>query len=423
MIFNIDSILEELFNLQRLGIKVGLGHTIELLKRIGNPHENLKLIHIAGTNGKGSTCSILSNILIEHGFKVGLYTSPHLKKFNERIQINGHQISDDRIASFFNDNKELIKSIESTFFETTTAMALDYFYKESVDYAIIETGLGGRLDSTNIISPIVCGITSISMDHTDILGDTIEKIAMEKAGIIKNNIPILTFEQQDKVLRILRQVSKERKSPFIIIRDKDINIIRSDEYGTLFSYLNYKINLPLIGRHQVKNCSLAIALSQNVLGEALDISKINSAVSKTEWKGRLEILNKSKNLFYDVGHNYEGITAMIESISALYPDKKLIGLFSIKSDKNIDKICELIERNFETIIICSDKNGYLMRSSDLQKVFNKNNSKSMSVSSVKRGVELLKNYDNNYITIIFGSHYIAEEVYSSVGKYFDTTNN
>ena len=423
MIFNIDSILEELYNLQRLGIKVGLDHTIELLKAIGDPHENLKLVHIAGTNGKGSVCSILSSILIEHGFKVGLYTSPHLKKFNERIQINGHQISDDRIASFFKDNRKLIKSIESTFFETTTAMALDYFHKESVDYAIIETGLGGRLDSTNVISPIVCGISSISMDHTDILGGTIEKIAMEKAGIIKNNIPIFTFEQQDKVLKILSQVSKEKKSPFNFVRNEDINIIRSDKEGTLFSYLNYKINLPLIGRHQVKNCSLAIALSESVLGESLDISKINSAVFKTKWKGRLEILNKSKNLFYDVGHNYEGIASMIETISVLYPNKKFIGLFAIKSDKNIDKICELIQRNFEKTIICSDKNGYLMRSSDLQKVFNKNNSKAISVSSVKRGVELLKNYDNNYITIIFGSHYIAEEVYSSVGKYFDTTNN
>ena len=423
MIFNIDSILEELYNLQRLGIKVGLDHTIELLKAIGNPHENLKLIHIAGTNGKGSTCSILSNILIEHGFKVGLYTSPHLKKFNERIQINGHQILDDHIASFFKDNRKIIKSIEATFFETTTAMALDYFHKESVDYAIIETGLGGRLDSTNVISPIVCGISSISMDHTDILGDTIEKIAMEKAGIIKNNIPIFTFEQQDKVLKILSQVSKEKKSPFNIVRDEDINIIRAHKQGTLFSYLNYKINLPLIGRHQVKNCSLAIALSQTVLGEPLAISKVISAVFKTKWKGRLEILNKSENLFYDVGHNYEGIAAMIESISALHPDKKFIGLFSIKSDKNIDKICELIKVNFEKIIICSDKNGYLMRSSDLQKIYNKNNSNAMSVSSVKSGIELLKNYDNNHIKIIFGSHYIADEVYTSVGKHFDTTNN
>ena len=127
MVFNIDFILEELFNLQRFGIKVGLGHTIELLKKIGNPQKNLKLIHIAGTNGKGSTCAILSTILIEHGFKVGLYTSPHLKKFNERIQINGHQIPDDFIASFFKDNRKFIKSIEATFFETTTAMALDYF--------------------------------------------------------------------------------------------------------------------------------------------------------------------------------------------------------------------------------------------------------------------------------------------------------
>ena len=423
MIFNIDSVLKQLYSLQRLGIKVGLDHTIELLKAIGNPHDNLKLIHVAGTNGKGSTCSILNNILIEHGFNVGLYTSPHLKKFNERIQINGHQIPDDYIAGFFNDNRSIIKSIGATFFETTTAMALEYFFKESVDYAIIETGLGGRLDSTNVISPIACGISSISKDHTEILGDTIENIAMEKAGIIKENTPIITFEQQDKVLKILSQVSKEKKSLFNIVKDKEINIIRSDKQGTLFLYSNYRINLPLIGRHQVKNCSLAIALSEYVLGEAIDISKINSAVFKTKWKGRLEILNKSKNLFYDVGHNYEGITAMIKAIFSMHPDKKLIGLFAIKSDKNIDEICGLIKKNFEKIIVCSDKNGHLMMGLDLQRVFNKNNCNAILVSSVEDGVELLKKYDDNYITIIFGSHYIADEVYSSVGKYFDTTNN
>ena len=141
MSFNIDKILEDLYSLQRLGIKVGLEHTIQLLEEIGNPHKKLRLVHIAGTNGKGSTCSILSRILIDHGFKVGLYTSPHLKKFNERIQINGCQISDDYIASFFNDNRAKINKIEATFFETTTAMAFNYFNDQVVDYAIIETGL------------------------------------------------------------------------------------------------------------------------------------------------------------------------------------------------------------------------------------------------------------------------------------------
>ena len=172
MAFSIDTTLEELYSLQRLGIKVGLEHTIQLLNEIGNPHKKLKLVHVAGTNGKGSTCSILTKILIGHGLKVGLYTSPHLKKFNERIQINDCQISDEYIATFFNENRAKINEIEATFFETTTAMAFNYFKDQAVDYAVIETGLGGRLDSTNVIIPKVCGITSISLDHTDILGDT-----------------------------------------------------------------------------------------------------------------------------------------------------------------------------------------------------------------------------------------------------------
>ena len=176
MTFSIGTILEELYSLQRLGIKVGLDHTVQLLNEIGNPHNKLRLVHIAGTNGKGSTCSMLAKILIDHGFKVGLYTSPHLKKFNERIQVNDRQISDEYIATFFNENRAKINEINATFFETTTAMAFNYFKDQAVDYAVIETGLGGKLDSTNVIVPKVCGITSISLDHTEILGDTIEKI-------------------------------------------------------------------------------------------------------------------------------------------------------------------------------------------------------------------------------------------------------
>ena len=207
MASSINTILEELYSLQRLGIKVGLEHTVQLLDQIGKPHKKLRLIHVAGTNGKGSTCSILTKILIDHGFKVGLYTSPHLKKFNERIQINNCQISDEYIANFFNKNRATINEIKATFFETTTAMAFNYFKDQVVDYAVIETGLGGRLDSTNVIIPKVCGITSISLDHTEILGDTVEKIAVEKAGIIKEGVPTFTFEQKPSVLE-MKQIKK-----------------------------------------------------------------------------------------------------------------------------------------------------------------------------------------------------------------------
>jgi len=423
MKYNIDLILEELYGLQRLGIKVGLKHTVQLLDKIGNPHNKLKLIHIAGTNGKGSTCSMLSNILIEHGLKVGLYTSPHLLRFNERIQINGNHIPDDYIAQFFDKNRKHINFIKSTFFETTTALAFDYFYDKSVDIAIIETGLGGRLDSTNVISPIVCGISAISFDHTEILGDTIEKISKEKAGIIKEGIPVATFEQENKILQVINRTCIEKNTILEIIQNDEIIISKVDKKGTYFYYSSLEIELPLFGDHQVQNCSLAICLSKYALGAAVSPSKIKTAISKSIWKGRLEKISNN-NLFYDVAHNYDGVKAMLNTINVLYPDKKKVGLFCIKSDKNILAICKLLKNNFKKLIVCSDKDGYLVKVSDLLSIMNENNIECLSVGSVEEGVSLLNEYNNpNYLNLIFGSHYIASEVYGSIGKYFDRTYN
>ena len=422
MTFSIDTILEELYSLQRLGIKVGLEHTVQLLNEIGNPHKKLRLVHVAGTNGKGSTCSILTKILIDHGLKVGLYTSPHLKKFNERIQINNCQISDEYIATFFNENRLKINEIEATFFETTTAMAFNYFKDQVVDYAVIETGLGGRLDSTNVIIPKVCGITSISLDHTEILGDTVEKIAVEKAGIIKEGVPIFTFEQKPSVLEILRKEADKKNSNLDITAESEIDVIKSGEDGTFFNYSGLDFELHLIGDHQVKNCVLAINISKKLLGSSFDISKVKKSVKTIKWPGRLEKI-KNKNMYYDVAHNVEGISAMIKTISNSHADKKVVGLFSLKSDKNIKSICNVIKNNFEIIILCHDKSGYLSKATVLEKILNENNIKCFCVSSVKKGVEALEKYNDDYVKIIFGSHYIAKEVYTATGKHFDTTNN
>ena len=422
MAFSINTILEELYSLQRLGIKVGLEHTVQLLDQIGNPHKKLRLIHVAGTNGKGSTCSILTKILIDHGLKVGLYTSPHLKKFNERIQINNCQISDEYIANFFNKNRATINEIKATFFETTTAMAFNYFKDQVVDYAVIETGLGGRLDSTNVIIPKVCGITSISLDHTEILGDTVEKIAVEKAGIIKEGVPTFTFEQKPSVLEILRKEADKKNSKLYITAESEIDVIKSDEDGTFFNYSGLEFELHLIGDHQVKNCVLAINIAKKLLGSSFDISKVKKSVKTIKWAGRLEKI-KNKNMYYDVAHNVEGISAMIKTIYSSHADKKVVGLFSLKSDKNIKPICNVIKNNFEIIILCHDKSGYLTRTTVLEKILNENNIKCFSVSSVKKGVEALEKYNDDYVKIIFGSHYIAEEVYTATGKHFDTTNN
>ena len=422
MTFSIDTILKELYSLQRLGIKIGLEHTLQLLDEIGNPHKKLRLVHVAGTNGKGSTCSILTKILIDHGLKVGLYTSPHLKKFNERIQVNQCHISDEYIATFFNNNREKINEIETTFFETTTAMAFNYFKDQAVDYAVIETGLGGRLDSTNVIIPKVCGITSISLDHTEILGDTIEKIAIEKAGIIKQEVPILTFEQEPSVLEVLRKEADKKNSNLDVTTDCEIDIIKSDRDATFFNYSGSEFELPLIGDHQVKNCVLAIKIAKKLLGSSFDSSTVKKSVKTIKWPGRLEKI-KNKNMYYDVAHNVEGIRAMIKTISKFHPDKKTIGLFSLKSDKNIKAICKVIKNNFKAIILCNDKNGYLLKTTVLEKILKENNVGCSIASSVKIGIEELERHADSYVKIIFGSHYIAEEVYTAVGKHFDTTNN
>ena len=408
---NIKFILKDLFALQRLGIKVGLEHTEKLLNKLGNPHLKLNCIHIAGTNGKGSTCAIINRILSETGLKVGLYTSPHLVNFNERIQVNNQGISDHDIAQFMQENWGYINKIKTTFFETTTAMAFDYFHKKSVDIAIIETGLGGRLDSTNVISPVVCGITSISLDHSEILGDTIEKIAKEKAGIIKNNIPIYTYEQNKSIIEIIKQISVKNNAPYFITRTNDIKLLATHSLGSIFKYRGWEIKLPLIGDHQIKNCVLAIDIAEFVL-KGLSEKILNESISKVSWPGRLEKLSK-KNIYYDVAHNYDGIKSLVNTIKKIHPGKEIVGLFCIKAEKNIEPICDLLRKNFTKVIICQDKGEYLLSIESLLELFNKEKINFTEAKSVKAGIKILTNKDmGDYVKLIFGSHYIAKEVYS-----------
>ena len=223
--------LDLLYSLERLGIKMGLEHTEQLLDSMGNPHKRLKFIHIAGTNGKGSTSAHIESVLRSVGKKVGVYTSPHLIKFNERIKVNGVSITDLAINLFLEKNWASIKKINSTFFETTTAMAFDFFYTKEVDIAIIETGLGGRLDSTNIIKPILSVITSVSMDHMEILGKTLEEISFEKAGIIKEGIPLITSRKSKKVNKVLSEKIKGKNTKMIFSKDPiEIKIDQSEKF-------------------------------------------------------------------------------------------------------------------------------------------------------------------------------------------------
>jgi dihydrofolate synthase/folylpolyglutamate synthase len=412
---NISELLDSLYSLERLGIKMGLEHTEELLKSIGNPQKRLKFIHIAGTNGKGSTSAHIESVLRKTGRKVGLYTSPHLINFNERIRINGVPITDSGIVSFLEPYWASIKKIESTFFETTTAMAFNYFDINNVDIAIIETGLGGRLDSTNVIKPLFSIITSISFDHIDILGNSLEEIAEEKAGIIKKGVPLITLKQNIKIDKVLSDKANNVKSR-IVLSDPPSKI-KITSSGTEFSQNNTFYKTGLIGKHQAENASLAIT-ALKFFDPKINDEDINNSFIRIVWPGRLQKLGF--NIYYDVAHNQDGLKLIIDYLEHKYPNKKIFGLFCLKGDKDLGGISKILSNKFSKLYISTDKNNQLLSGLSLSKTLKKNGVDSDVLSSVKVGVsKLIGLTKKNSVGLIFGTHYIAEEVFNEFEISFD----
>ena len=412
----ISPILDKLFSLQRLGIKVGLDHTIQLLNRCGNPHNKLKTIHIAGTNGKGSTAAILQSILRTAGLKVGLYTSPHLVSFNERIRVNGSPISNDFIIDFMKKFNDDINEIETTFFETTTVLSLCYFYFKKVDVAIIETGLGGRLDSTNVLNPNLSIITSIDIDHQNILGNTIEEIANEKAGIIKKNTPLITFKQPKKILDILRNRAKMLNAKIEIVVDPQKIFV--DNFSTKFVINNKIFSIPLIGEHQAYNAALAIRSSSIFMGP-LSYQMIKDGVKNTVWPGRFQLLNNKLKIFYDVAHNSAGINTIRSTLNSLNALEK-IGLIILKEDKDVDQISNSLKGLFDELIISTVPNAQLMSIDELNKSLNRCNIICKPIDPIEKAFNyILDKAEKGAVTIIFGSHYAARSIYKFFEINFD----
>ena len=412
----ISPILDKLFSLKRLGIKVGLDHTIQLLNRCGNPHNKLKTIHIAGTNGKGSTAAILQSILRTAGLKVGLYTSPHLVSFNERIRVNGSPISNDFIIDFMKKFNDDINEIESTFFETTTVLSLCYFYFKKVDVAIIETGLGGRLDSTNVLNPNLSIITSIDIDHQNILGNTIDEIANEKAGIIKNNTPLITFKQPKKILDILRNRAKMLNAKIEIVVDPQKIFV--DNFSTKFVINNKTFSIPLIGEHQAYNAALAIR-SSNIFMGPLSYEMIKDGVKNTVWPGRFQLLNNKLKIFYDVAHNSAGINTIRSTLNSLNALEK-IGLIILKEDKDVDQISNSLKGLFDELIISTVPNAQLMSIDELNKSLNRCNIICKPIDPIEKAFNyILDKAEKGAVTIIFGSHYAARSIYKFFEINFD----
>lgn len=332
-------ILAKLFSLQRFGIKPGLERTLNILGDRGNPHRDFPSVHVAGTNGKGTVCSFIASILQESGLKVGQYTSPHLVDFNERIRINGEMISDEDLVAMATEYLPYSEKFGGTFFEITTAMAFEYFAKKKVDIAIIETGLGGRFDSTNVLTPLVSIITSIDYDHTEYLGDTIEKIAFEKAGIIKQNVPLVLSQNAPEVREVIKN------------RFDRVNGIEDDFYYSRIdpNHKKYFVRSPLLGRHVKENLSVVISAldflrnTYTISDEAI-MGGISKVRENTGLSSRIELLQENPPLLLDVCHNESAIATLIDTLKSSFSQhEKWDVVFAAMKDKNTARILNLIK--------------------------------------------------------------------------------
>ncbi len=338
MLSKYEACLKNMFNLQRFGIKLGLSTIRNILKGLGNPQNRFKSIHIAGTNGKGSIASGIASILKASGYRVGLYTSPHLVKFNERIQINGKEISDNRVLKAYNAVRRVhYGSREPTFFEFATAMALHEFSEKNVDWGVIETGMGGRLDATNIIKPSVCVISNISLEHKFYLGNTIAEISGEKGGIIKKNIPVVTGIRQKQALTVINNIAMAKSAPLFRL-GKDFRV-RRDQSG-IFNYYGLKNNwknlkTSLIGRHQVDNAAITLATCEVLSQKGASITEDSSrqGISHIHWPGRLEVGCDTPMIILDGAHNLMAARNLAKFLSVEMNNRRVTIVLGMLDDK------------------------------------------------------------------------------------------
>jgi dihydrofolate synthase/folylpolyglutamate synthase len=346
--------LKKLFALHHFGVKLGLENTIKFLEYLGDPQKSLKTIHIAGSNGKGSTASFIASILQESGYRTGLYTSPHFIKFNERVVINGFQVNDEFISDFITEHEAYIDEHQLTFFEVTTALAFKYFRDENVDVCVIETGLGGRLDATNILSPLAVVITSISYEHTNILGEKLEQIAAEKAAIIKPGAKVFTGKLPAEAEKVVKEKCEEEKCKLFKITDF------VDEKENKLSLMKKVINLdeikiPVKGSYQKSNASLAALVVSNSfpqINQEQIIRGIENTVVNTGLQGRYEYFHKGPTIIFDAAHNPEGVENFISEFKNEYDSyRKRVLLFGAMQDKAIGTMLKELSTCFDEIHI------------------------------------------------------------------------
>ncbi|MGL5416859.1 MAG: bifunctional folylpolyglutamate synthase/dihydrofolate synthase [Clostridium sp.] len=388
---------EYIHKVNNFGSDYGLKRVERVLELLNNPEKKIKVIHVGGTNGKGSTTSMITEILIKEGYKVGMYTSPFLEKFEERIQINRKNIDKEDLAIYVEKIKNVVSIVDKegigkvTEFEIITCLMFLYFYEKKVDFAVVEVGLGGKLDATNVVVPIISVLTSISLDHMNILGNTLEKIASEKCGIIKNEKTVVSYPQKLEAFKVIEKVAKEKNSKLIEIKESDGKIINVvNENGQIYQNVEikgknkiYKFDLGLLGKHQILNCALAIRVVEEVLENPKNIEK---ALKNVRWNGRLEILKKEPLVVIDGAHNIDGIKVLKENIDIYFKEKEIYLLLGILADKQVEEMIDIIAKDAKEIVALTPNSERAELSEDLKR----------EVKKINKNVKAFESYEEGY---------------------------
>ena len=388
------------------GANFGLENTRRLATLAGNPQEKLRFIHVTGTNGKGSTCAMLESIYRAAGLRVGLFTSPHLVSFRERIQVNRQLIPESNVVRLVGELRRANQGDETTLFEFATVMALIYFAEQKCDLVIWETGLGGRLDATNIVTPLASVITNIAFDHQQWLGDTLEKIAAEKAGIIKPGVPLVTAAGAPEAITAIKKTAREKGAPLTIVTAKEIE---SRLAGTLAQ--------PLLGEHQKQNAALALATVE-VLQKQISVSAENIRVGleAVNWPGRLQLVQKpdGRKILLDGAHNVAGAEALRAALAKHFADVRPLLIFGALADKNWPAICRVLAPLAAKIFTVPVASGRTADARELAKVFGSANPAAEAVAVENLTAALNASKDEPFI-IITGSLYLVGEALERLG--------
>jgi dihydrofolate synthase/folylpolyglutamate synthase len=425
----LNYIYEKLPMFTRVGAvayKPNLDNIIALCEAIGNPHLQFKSIHIAGTNGKGSCSHMLASALLLNGYKTGLYTSPHVIDFRERIRINGIEIPKENVIDFIDETKQLIENLKPSFFEITVAMAFDYFAKEKVDIVVVEVGLGGLLDSTNIIKPEVSVITNISKDHTNLLGNTIEEIAIQKAGIIKEEVPVVIGETQVETEKIFFSKTILHHSQ-IFFADKLYAVVHQETIDgkmklKIMNYTTMSIQdywLDLLGEYQIKNIKTVLTTLDVLksLGWKLDNNTVMNALSKTKkttgLKGRFDLVSEKPKIVFDVSHNEAGISELIKQIEKLNYEKLYI-ILGFVSDKDVQKVLTMFPKS-AYYFFSQAQIPRALPYHELQKIGFENELKGQAIATIVESLQQARDLATDAdMILVTGSFFNLEEAYQLI---------